>query len=195
LHNAVLGSNEAPPHPRIMSLWAQWCAPCLEELVEWGDAGAAMKQAGLEVVSLCVDQSFKDLAKAVAVWASRVAPRDASHLLVPRAALPSEVDAVTALLAHIRGDGKLSLPTSFLVDRQGFVQVVYVGKVAAAQLLADVERYATTPLPDSVRSAFSGRWYFQAPRNLPELIGALQEAGLSEDASFYRRLLPRRRGR
>jgi thiol-disulfide isomerase/thioredoxin len=44
-----------PGRPTVINLWATWCAPCLQELAEWGAQREGLTAAGLNVVALNTD--------------------------------------------------------------------------------------------------------------------------------------------
>jgi hypothetical protein len=102
-----------------------------------------------------------------------------------------------ALYDHaLFGSAEFPARAVFLVDRLGFLQIVYAGPVDAEPLARDVELYGLHPERSPPRAAFGGRWFFGMPRNLPALAAALERRGRRGEAAFYRELaLEQGRGR
>ena len=81
-------------------------------------------------------------------------------------------------------DTPLPVPTSFLIDKNGYLAVIYRGPVEVEQLLEDIKalelpanelRHMAVPM--------TGRWSSPPARaNVPELAKVLQDAGLLADA-------------
>jgi hypothetical protein len=94
------------------------------------------------------------------------------------------------------GSAEFPARAAFLVDRLGFLQILYAGPPALDQLARDVELYGLHPERSPPRAAFGGRWFFGMPRNLPGLAAALERRGRRGEAAFYRELaLGQGRGR
>ena len=94
-----------------------------------------------------------------------------------------------ALYDHaLFGTAEFPAQAAFLVDRLGFLQIVYVGPPALEPLARDVEGYGLHPERSPPRAAFAGRWFFGMPRNLPALASALERRGRRGEAVFYREL-------
>lgn len=182
---------------RLINLWSESCAPCLRELGEFAAAGRELAEAGVTVVPLCVDPPEK-LEAAHAVFMGIVRPQAAAGApqLTTRAPSEAEAIALEVLLGHtLDMQGRTPLPTSLLVDRRGWVQVIYLGPVTPDRLRADVTRYGLQPPPGAQRGAWPGRWFFGVPRDLEDLARRLEERGLDPEARFYRTLERNRLGR
>jgi thiol-disulfide isomerase/thioredoxin len=135
--------------PVLINLWATWCAPCAKELPEFAQL------RGVDVIALCVDrldESVKTTAEEAANFLTKSGHKGlsgwASHELV--ATLDRMVRE--AVYRHMR----MPVPASFLVDRGGWLTVIYKGTVSretaqgdAAQLGLDEEmaRRAAVPFP------------------------------------------------
>ena len=110
--------------PVLLNLWASWCQPCLSELQEFTDRADEIRAAGIEVLALSVDGLKDDGSKAAAVSTAR------------RIGLPFEVGRATPQLLRtleqmhhrqIPMRRQLPLPTSFLIDANGQLAVIYKG--------------------------------------------------------------------
>lgn len=99
----------------------------------------------------------------------------------------ADMDAIDVILQHVlHRQGERPLPTSLLVDRQGRLQMVYLGPLDVDRLLADAASYAvSSDVKAERRSLWRGRWYFRTPRALTDLASDFKRRGLREDARFY----------
>jgi peroxiredoxin len=99
----------------LLDFWATWCGPCRAAIPDLNALYAEHKDAGLEVIGISVDQgrgsvSGVDLVK-------RFAQRIEMHY--PLAMADAQV---------VRDYGGIrSIPTAFLVDREGRVRQKFVG--------------------------------------------------------------------
>jgi tetratricopeptide (TPR) repeat protein/peroxiredoxin len=172
--------------PTLVQLWASWCPHCQAEMLEFVRREPELQQSGLKIVALSVDGIGTDqgsVVEAIAAVHDRQYPFATGHaterLLQMFEALRGE------LFSH---EQPYPLPTSFLIDAQGQVSVIYVGPLTVDQLLADV----TEVLPASqeslrVRSVpLAGRWMTPAaPLRYKPIADALREHGLDYEADWY----------
>ncbi|MDA1265680.1 MAG: ASPIC/UnbV domain-containing protein [Planctomycetota bacterium] len=182
------------PQAALLNLWSIDCVPCLRELVELSQHHAQLEDLDLALVPLCIDQG-EAADRARAFLTDRVLP--AATGTGPRAQfLTDEMRAlIESLLAHtLAQEGHAALPTSLLVDRAGWVQVIYVGPVSPETLLADAAIYAPGPRGADARDGYPGRWFFGVPRDWSDLARHLESRGRTAEARFYR-ILARREGR
>ena len=105
----------------LVNFWASWCPPCREETPGFVRLAAEYQNRGLDVAGVSMDDSDAPVRQFVRSY------RVTYPVLLPQANSP--------LLAAID-----SLPTTFLVDREGRIAKNYVGAVSAAVVKADVDR-------------------------------------------------------
>ena len=185
-----LASPEARA-PRLLTFWASWCPNCVGELRGWDRARDEFGAAGLELLALSVDD---DPSVARESWA-------AQGLSWPSGMAPETWVALFDLLQQLVVDRQreMALPTSFLIDDEGRLAVVYRGPVEAAQVLEDVARLdaergtiASAPFPGRHLGAAHPVQLFEIARRLLDLErpqealfyidAACAEAGPAEDA-------------
>lgn len=132
------GSPAGPGAGRslLVNLWATWCAPCLVELAEFRDRADDLRAAGVDVLALSVDGLGEAQAKArnpSKVLAELEFPFPSSQATAPLlAAFQDFHDNLVGL------NQPLPVPTSFLIDPQGHLAVIYKGPVTTERLLADL---------------------------------------------------------
>ena len=178
--------HEAGGQPRLVNLWASWCKPCLEELRNWTENESQMRQLGLDVVALTVDELGEDTKGS----------RDSAKKLLARLQFPfrsgiatDDVIAVmqVAVRALVDKPQPLLIPSSFLLDKQGRVAAIYQGQVGIEQLALDVDMLDGDDTQiNSYAAHFPGRWIAgpHAP-NPGAIVEKFVVAGRPKDAKSY----------
>jgi thiol-disulfide isomerase/thioredoxin len=108
----------------LLDFWASWCAPCQEELPLLDDMAVRLKDKGIEVIGLSIDES----------------QADAEQFLTRKSAwsLTLGHDPEQKMADHFKPP---KMPTSYVIDRGGVVRQVNAGferadmKKIEAQLL------------------------------------------------------------
>ena len=134
----------------LVNLWASWCAPCQVELKEFSHRYDELQAKGIDVLALSVDGLGQPSTRA-----------DAARLVASRKFPFSTGEATEALVndfqqlhnLHIPLNSKLPLPSSFLIDRQGRLAVIYKGPVSVDTLLEDINHSEGDRFQRLVRSA------------------------------------------
>jgi tetratricopeptide (TPR) repeat protein/thiol-disulfide isomerase/thioredoxin len=137
--------------PVLINLWASWCLPCLGELTEITNRADEIHAAGIDVIALSVDglgdeRADPDAAKAALarIGFPCISGRAPARLVQ---SLQSMHDMLLPL------DRPLPVPSSFLIDGEGHLIVIYKGPLSADDLLHDVN-HSQAPREDRLeRSA------------------------------------------
>lgn len=166
----------------LVNLWASWCAPCVGELTELDRRRDDLAAAGLDILALTVDE---DLSRAQGLI-------DRLGLELDFGVAPEETLDVLDVLqkALLEERRRLALPSSFLVDRQGRLAVLYRGTIELDELLGDLEILPLDPLESRAAMVpFAGRWS-TVPPAFPhhKLGGEMAAFGHREIADLYYRL-------
>ena len=185
--------------PVLLNLWASWCAPCLAELKELAEREAEIRDAGIEVVALCVDGIGEDSSSPAA--AEDYLRRSGIAFRAGRAT-PEILQNLQSIHNRvIPAHRPLPLPTSWLIDRSGKLSVIYRGRIEVSELIEDAKRTSGTRWERRLRAALIPGRLIDHPRVvrsaeksdlriLLPLAGDLQQAGrLHDSARFYRAVL------
>ena len=123
----------------LVQLWASWCPHCQAEMLEFTQRAAELRRSGVRIVALSVDGIGSDagtIEEAVAAVRDRQFPFATGH------ATPRLLQLLETLRAELFShEQPYPVPTSFLVDAQGQVSVIYVGPLSVDQLLTDLARF------------------------------------------------------
>ncbi len=167
------GGAKGTGRPVLITLWSHTCAPCVQELTDLGASGSVFDQVGLKSVLLSVDPTdeIDSVRKVLERTGAPGQPGWATH------ACMEALDAM-ASVAGSRPE-PLPVPSSFLIDPGGRLQVIYRGRVHPKTVLQDL---ALIPLESQLRRLaalpFQGRFLAPAPEdNLAWWEGAMRRLG------------------
>jgi Tfp pilus assembly protein PilF/peroxiredoxin len=134
----------------LINLWASHCVPCVRELTEFKQHSEALKQAGIEILALSVDGLDADASTEIAD-----AKRTIERIQVSFAVGRADTAHVSLLQNYhdfvISQNRLLPIPSSFLLDKQGRISVIYKGTVSIKQLIEDVNLVSTQRPLDQLR--------------------------------------------
>jgi tetratricopeptide (TPR) repeat protein len=169
--------------PVFVTLWASWCQPCLAELRELAAHQRSLGDSNLAVVALCCDpltpHETPDLTDAKTFLSAVPLPFPTG--LASDKLMQQLIRAESQSLYSLR---PVALPSSYLVDGQGRLAVIYRGAVKADQVLDDL-RLLNVPDGAIPSAAFAMRGRFGVPRFPLTPAGFAQaflEGGYVEDA-------------
>ncbi len=175
------GGANGTGRPVLITLWSHTCAPCIGELSDLAAASAVFDEVGLKSVLLCVDPTGEREAVQAALRRTSAAGQAGW-------VLPGSLAALDAL-ASVAGSRpeRLPVPSSFLVDPGGRLQVIYRGRVSPRTVLQDL---ALIPLDAQIRRLaalpFVGRFLHPAPEeNLAWWEGAVRNLGQTTLAANF----------
>jgi thiol-disulfide isomerase/thioredoxin len=94
----------------LLDFWASWCAPCQDELPLLDDMAVRLKDKGIQIVGLSIDESLAD--------AEQFLTRKSAWSLT----LGHDPEQKTA--DHFKPP---KMPTSYVIDRNGVVRQVNAG--------------------------------------------------------------------
>ena len=123
----------------LVNFWATWCGPCEVEIPWFVEFEQKYRDQGFAVLGLSMDDDG---------WKA-VRPYIASHKINYRVMIASEV------VSQQFGDID-SLPTSFVLDRQGRIATNHVGLVDKRDYQNEILKLLEVPKTAAVRSASAG---------------------------------------
>lgn len=122
-----------PGQTRLINFWQTTCQNCARELKAWGQDLQTLGETGLEMCLQCVDPGIS----------AEKAQQAAHKLGYPGSVEVAESKTVEMLnvlqKSCIGRQADLPTPSSFLVDAEGRVAVIYKGPVTVEQLANDVK--------------------------------------------------------
>ncbi len=153
--------------PTLVNLWASWCQPCLAELVEFREHADEIRSAGLTIVALSVDAVAEDAAanqdKAQSLWEKQKFPFQAG---MADTSLVQQIEVIVDFLFDHRR--RWTVPTSFLLNSEGHLAAIYIGRVDIDELISDVSALQSDEQAWFLSSLpFAGRWADE--RRLPDM--------------------------
>jgi thiol-disulfide isomerase/thioredoxin len=107
----------------LLNFWATWCGPCKIEIPWFIEFEKTYRDKGFAVIGVSMDDDG---------WAA-VKPHMAKTGINYRMTIGDEQTAV-------KYGGVDSLPTTFLIDREGRVAAVHVGLVSKGDYVKDIEQ-------------------------------------------------------
>jgi tetratricopeptide (TPR) repeat protein len=181
-----LGANGEPTgtgKALLLNLFASTCAPCAGELADFARHRDELARSGIAVLALATEP-LEERARAGAFLAQLGWPFPWA------AATPATLEFLDALQSVLLDrEQRLPLPTSFLVDAEGALRVLYFGPLTAERLVADkaLLELGEGALFDAA-APFPGRWMFPAlPADADFLEPRLRARGLEDAAREYAR--------
>lgn len=176
----------------LLTLWADWCQPCLEELAEMTRRQDDLRAAGIDVVALSV--GHLDPARPTTGRGRHTDVLQRIKFPFPSGTADVGLVAKLQILNNFLFDLHLPLPvpTSVLIDEQGRLAALYKGRTSVDQVLRHAE-LCRLDIPDRRAQAtpFAGRWH--EPLNdvsLIPLIDRFVQDGFLEEADDLIRRLP-----
>lgn len=174
----------------LINLWATWCPNCMAELDEWSAHANKFEQAGLGVLTICMDEPTDD----PAVDRTRIAA------VIKQLNMPFKIGVGDQQLAEVLNvfqrafigrQSDLPLPSSLLIDAEGRLAVIYKGSVDVEQLMLDAELLGK-PSDQIFEGAipFPGKWLERPPTIKPRQAAvAMIEHGYEDAAANYAKQL------
>ena len=172
----------------LLNFWASWCHPCLTELRELTQEEAQLRDAGLTMLALNVDGLGENSSTDDPIDPQLVL--DELHFPFHGGLANSEMLDKLQILHDFLFHRKIPLgvPTSYLIDGDGRLAIIYRGTVSIDRLLEDVrELQRRAGQEHELAGPFPGRWALPRTRDFENLALRFAKHELFEDAILYQR--------
>jgi peroxiredoxin len=123
----------------LLNFWATWCGPCKIEIPWFIEFEQKLKDRGFAVLGVSMDEEGWEVVKPFL-----------SDLRVNYRTLMGN-DSIAQLYGGVD-----SLPTSFLIDREGRIGSIHVGLVSKSDYENEIEELLANPSASSRRVAVAG---------------------------------------
>ena len=118
----------------LLNFWGTWCGPCRREIPDFIKLAKKHKKDGLEIVGVTLTSgSAKKIQGFADQWGINYT------LLTDIEG--NETQMVTALYGEATGQRITGIPTTFIIDRDGFIRQRYVGPRSEAVFYKDLKPY------------------------------------------------------
>ena len=126
--------NELKGKVVLLNFWGTWCGPCRREIPAFINLTEKYKKDGLEVVGVTLTSGSPSNIRSFAdKWGINYT------LLTDIEG--NETQTVTALYSQATGQRITGIPTTFIIDREGFIRQRYVGPRSEKIFYKDLEPY------------------------------------------------------
>lgn len=126
----------------LLNFWATWCGPCKIEIPWFAEFEQQFKDKGFAVLGIAMDDEGWEVVK----------PYIEKHKVNYRVIMGNDS------VANIYG-GVESLPTSFIIDRDGKIAAIHIGLVSKGDYHSEIVQLlgagktASASAPDAVRAS------------------------------------------
>lgn len=167
----------------LLNIWASWCPPCRAELRDLQHGLDRLGESGVSVAAVSVDEAAAEDAVRAIVGAEGLS---FPVLLADVRFRAAYTTLVRSLLARRT---ELGIPTSLLLDGEGMIEKVYLGRVTADQVASDAGHIGESAASRLARALpFPGRFFELRPaRDYTRLGAELLEVGVPDLAVPYLR--------
>ena len=126
--------NELKGKVVLLNFWGTWCGPCRREIPAFINLTEKYKKDGLEILGITLTSGSPSNIRSFAdKWGINYT------LLTDIEG--NETQTVTALYSQATGQRITGIPTTFIIDREGFIRQRYVGPRSEKIFYKDLEPY------------------------------------------------------
>jgi thiol-disulfide isomerase/thioredoxin len=118
----------------LLNFWATWCGPCLMEIPDLKILQEKYNEKGLEVLAITLTSgSPKQISKFSEKWGM--------NYYVLTDIEGNETEMVTSYYGQATGVPISGVPTSFIIDREGYIVKSYIGPRTERIFANDLKKY------------------------------------------------------
>ena len=118
----------------LLNFWGTWCGPCKREIPDFINLSKKHRESGLEIIGITLSSgSAQKIQKFAKKWGINYT------LLTDKNG--NETQAVTARYGQATRVPITGIPTTFIIDREGFIRERYVGPRSEEIFYKDIAPY------------------------------------------------------
>ncbi len=118
----------------LLNFWATWCGPCIMEIPDLNRLQEKYQDKGLEVIGITLTSGSPEI---ISIFAED----QGMNYKVLRDIMGSETEIVTNMYGQATGAPITGVPTSFIIDRDGYIVKTYIGPRSERIFYNDLKRY------------------------------------------------------
>jgi peroxiredoxin len=118
----------------MLNFWGTWCPPCRKEIPDLVSLQTKYKKDGLEVVGITLNSGSVEEIKKFAV------KKHMNYTILTDFG-NNETHAVTNLYGQAIGQPISAVPTTFIIDREGYIVKGYIGARSEEVFYNDLKEY------------------------------------------------------
>ncbi|MFH1853102.1 MAG: TlpA disulfide reductase family protein [Candidatus Neomarinimicrobiota bacterium] len=118
----------------ILNFWGTWCPPCRREIPDFIKLYDKYRNDGLEIVGITLSSgSAADIERFVRDWGM--------NYTILTDITEMETQIVTDLYGRATGAPISGIPTTFIIDRDGYIRKSYIGPRTAEVFYSDLKPF------------------------------------------------------
>lgn len=118
----------------LLNFWATWCGPCIMEIPDLNRLQEKYQDKGLEVIGITLTSGSPEI---ISIFAED----QGMNYKVLTDIMGSETEIVTNMYGQATGAPITGVPTSFIIDRDGYIVKTYIGPRSERIFYNDLKRY------------------------------------------------------
>jgi len=134
INGEIVSLNEFMGKVIILNFWATWCFPCRMEIPDFIKLYDKYHDDGLEIVGVTIDSGTPDaIASFAESWEM--------NYTVLTDIQGQETQLITRQYGQATGRPITGVPTTFIIDRDGYIVKMYIGPQSEKILYRDLKPY------------------------------------------------------
>ena len=118
----------------LLNFWATWCGPCIMEIPDLNRLQEKYQDKGLEVIGITLTSGSPEI---ISIFAED----QGMNYKILTDIMGNETEIVTNMYGQATGAPITGVPTSFIIDRDGYIVKTYIGPRSERIFYNDLKRY------------------------------------------------------
>ena len=124
----------------LLNFWGTWCGPCRREIPDFNKLIKKYQKDGLEIVAITLKRSLYETEKSIADF---VNDWDMNYTILTDIE-NYETQLVTAYFGQAIGQPITGIPTTLIIDREGYIVKGYIGPRSEEVFYKDLKPYLSS---------------------------------------------------